>query len=258
MQRKYRWAIALAPCALAWHGGLGQQAQANDNVTMSTSLTSVAQSETVNLLDLGVGDRPGLVSQEAVRFGSDSSAGVITYSGTSGIYMGNVMGITAAPWTPTGLETRNYFSTQPKGDITISYGQNQQYFGVMWGSVDSYNTLAFYNNDRLVEQVTGRDVTSNPSGSQAARGTYFANFNFNGDTSFNRVVFTSSSPAFEFNMVAFSTRTQAITPTDVVKLGPQGTPQTTTVPVNAAPVAGSPLLLGLLGLWRRRQRKAAG
>jgi hypothetical protein len=258
MQRRYRWAIALAPCALAWQWGLTQQALANDDITMSTSLTSVAQSETVNLLDLGAGERPGLVSQETVRFGSDSSAGVITYSGTSGIYMGSVAGLTAAPWTPTGVETRNYFSTQPKGDITISYGQNQQYFGIMWGSVDGYNTLSFYNNDRLVEQVSGRDVTSNPNGNQAAKGTYFANFNFNGDATFNRVVFTSSSPAFEFNMIAFSTRTQAITPTDVVKLGPQGTPQAIAVPVNAAPVAASPLLVGLLGLWRRRRSRAGG
>jgi hypothetical protein len=258
MQLNHRWVIALAPCALAWQLGLTRQALANDDVTMSTSLTSVAQSETVNLLDLGAGERPGLVSQETVRFGSDSSAGVITYSGTSGIYMGNVAGITAAPWTPTGVESRNYFATQPRGDITISYGQNQQYFGIMWGSVDSYNTLSFYNNDRLVEQVSGRDVTSNPNGNQAAKGTYFANFNFNGDTAFNRVVFASSTPAFEFNMIAFSTRTQAITPTEVAKLGPQAGPQTVTVPVNAAPVAGSPLLLGLLGLWRRRRRKAAG
>jgi hypothetical protein len=257
MQLNHRWGIALAPCALAWQLSLIRQAVANDDVTMSTSLTSVAQSETVNLLDLGAGERSGLVSQETVRFGSDSSAGVITYSGTSGIYMGNVAGITAAPWTPTGIESRNYFATQPSGDITISYGQNQQYFGVMWGSVDSYNTLSFYNNDRLVEQVSGRDVASNPDGNQAAKGTYFANFNFNGETSFNRVVFASSTPAFEFNMIAFSTRTQAITPTEVAKLGPLTGPQTVTVPVNAAPVAGSPLLLGVLGWWRRRRNKAA-
>ncbi|MBX9749893.1 MAG: hypothetical protein K5Q68_09795 [Roseococcus sp.] len=258
MQRKWSWGLALAPCVLAGQLGLTRQAVANDNVTMSTSLTSVAQSGTVNLLDLGAGDRPGLVSQETVRFGSDSSAGSISYSGTSGIYMGNVAGITAAPWTPTGIESRNYFATQPGGAITINYAQNQQYFGIMWGSVDSYNTLSFYNGSRLVDSVSGRDVTLNPNGSQAATGTYFANFNFNGDTGFNRVVFSSSLPAFEFNMIAYSTQTQAITPTDLAKLGPQTGPQTVSVPVNAAPVAGSPLLLGLLGLWRRRRAKAAG
>lgn len=257
MQRKWSWGLALAPCVLAGQLGLTQQAMANDDVTMSTSLTSVAQSSTVNLLDLGTSDRPGLASQETVRFGSDSSAGVISYSGTSGIYMGNVTGLTAAPWTPTGIESRNYFSTQPKGDITISYGQNQQYFGIMWGSVDSYNTVSFYNNDRLVEEVTGRDVVRSPDGNQAAKGTYFANFNFNGDNSFNRVVFASSTPAFEFNMIAYSTQTQAITPADAAKLGKQDGPQTVSVPVNAAPVAGSPLLLGLAAWWRRRRNKAA-
>jgi hypothetical protein len=258
MQRKYRWGLALAPCVLAGQLGMTQQAQANDDVTMSTSLTSVAQSRTVNLLDLGTGNGAGLVSQQTVNFGSGSSAGSISYSGTSGIYMGNVTGITAAPWTPTGIESRNYFATQPGGAITINYAQNQQYFGIMWGSVDSYNSLSFYNNNQLVESVSGRDVTRNPNGSQAATGTYFANFNFTSDASFNRVVFSSSTPAFEFNMIAYSTQTQAITPTQVAAAGPLTGPQTVSVPVNAAPVAGSPLLLGLLGLWRRRRNKAAG
>lgn len=257
MTRKWSWGLALAPCALVGMLGFSQQALARDGVTMSTSLTSVAQSRTVNLLDLGTGTQAGLMSQETVRFGSDSSAGSISYSGTSGVYLGNVAGTTAAPWTPTGIETRNYFSTQPKGDITINYGQNQQYFGIMWGSVDSYNSLSFYNNDRLVEEVTGRDVVRSPDGNQAATGTYFANFNFSSDASFNRVVFSSSTPAFEFNMIAYSTQTQAITPKELEKAGPLGGPQTVSVPVNAAPVAGSPLLLGLLGWWRRRRKLAA-
>jgi hypothetical protein len=224
---------------------------------MSTSLTSVAQSSTVNLLDLGAGAKAGLVSQQTVQFGNDASAGTISYSGTSGIYMGNVAGTTAAPWTPTGLETRNYFSTQPNGAISINYTQNQQYFGIMWGSVDSYNSLSFYNNNTLIDQVSGQEIVRNPSGSQAATGTYFANFNFAADSGFNRVVFSSSSPAFEFNMIAFSTQTQAITPTQVAAAGPLTGPQTVSVPVNAAPVAGSPLLLGLLGWWRRRRKRAA-
>ncbi len=257
MRSKWKWGLALGPCTLAWQLGLAQQAQANEGVTLSTSLTTVLQSRTVNLLDLGVGTQPGLVSQEAVRFGSGDSAGSIRFSGTSGIYMGNVAGITAAPWTPTGLETGNYFSTQPRGEISINYERTQQYFGIMWGSVDSYNSLAFYNNDRMVEQVTGRDITRNPAGNQAATGTYFANFNFAEESGFNRVVFSSSTPAFEFNMIAYSTQTQAITPKDVAAAGPQGGPQVVSVPVNAAPVAASPLLLGALGWWRRRRNRAA-
>lgn len=257
MQGKWNWGVALAPCTLTWQLGLIQTAAANDRVVMSTELTSVAQSGTVNLLDLGVGTERGLVSQEAVRFGEGASAGSITYSGTSGIYMGNVTGITAAPWTPSGIETRNYFSTQPRGDITFNYAQRQQYFGIMWGSVDTYNSLTFYNGHRVVHEVSGRDVTRAPNGNQAATGTYFVNFNFSADSAFTRVVANSSTPAFEFNMIAYSTQTQAITQRQVAAAGPLGKPETVSVPVNAAPVAGSPLLLGLLGWWRRRRRAAA-
>lgn len=254
MRSGLKWGLALTPWTLAAPQALAQLY--DPNVAVSTSLTSVAQSSTVNLLSLGAGTQSGLVSQAPVSFGSDSSAGNITYSGTSGIYMGNVAGVTAAPWTGTGRETGNYFAVQPNGTVSITYTQQQQYFGIMWGSVDSYNTLSFYNNGTMVEQLNGRSITSNPSGNQAGQGTYYVNLNFNGNTGFDRVVATSTSPAFEFNLIAYSTQTQAITPSQVQAQGPTGTPQTVNVPVNAAPVAGSPLLAGLL-YWRRRRRKQA-
>ncbi len=248
--------MALTPWTLAIPSAFAQVY--NPNVEVSTSLSSIAQSSTVNLLDLGTGDRAGLVSQETVRFGTDANAGSLSYAGTSGIYLGNVAGVTAAPWTPTGRETGNYFAVQPNGSISINYAQQQQYFGIMWGSVDAYNSLSFYQNGNLVEQLSGKAVSTAPNGNQVGGGTYFVNLNFGGSTGFDRVVATSSSPAFEFNMISYSTQTQAITPTQVKEQGPAGMPQSVSVPVNAAPVAASPLMLGLLGWWRRRRRQARG
>jgi len=80
---------------------------------------------------------------------------------------------------------------------------------------------------------------------------------FGGGTSFDRVVATSTSPAFEFSVIAFSTATQAITPAQVQAQGPAGTPQSVVVPVNAAPVAASPLTALALVLLRRRRKTAA-
>ncbi len=250
----------LAGGLAAWTCGLvaapaGAQVLA-PNVTISTSLTTVAQSSTVSVLDLGSSGTNGLVSSQPVSFGDGANAGTISYTGTSGIYSGNVAGVTAAPYTASGPTTGNYFAAEPKGGITVGYSTRQQYFGVQWGSVDSYNTLSFYQGDTLVEQLTGKTVTTNPNGARDGTNSYWVNLNFGAKSGFDSVVFTSSNPAFEFNVVAFSTATQAITPAAVVAAGDTGKPSAVAVPVNAAPIAASPLLALLVGALRRRRRPA--
>jgi len=127
----------VAACAGALLSGTARSQVYDPNVSVSTSLTSVAQSATVNLLDLGTSGTNGLISNQSVSFGSGDTAGTISYTGTSGIYSGNVTGVAAAPFTATGPTTGNYFSAQPNSAITITYAQQQQYFGMMWGSVDT-------------------------------------------------------------------------------------------------------------------------
>jgi hypothetical protein len=233
------------------------QSQVYDpNVSVSTSLTNVAQSGTVNLLDLGRSPTSGLVTNDTLNFGSGAAAGSIAFTGTSGIYSGNVTGLAAAPYTATGPTTSNYFAAEPKGAVTFSYSAQQQYFGMMWGSVDTYNTLSFYQGNTLVEQIPGKAVAAIPNGVQGAGNTYWVNVNFGGGTSFDRVVATSTNPAFEFGVIAFSTSTQAITPAQVAAARAGGTPQV--VAVNAAPVGASPLLVLGVAAFRRRRRRAAG
>ncbi|MFZ4407578.1 MAG: hypothetical protein ACOYOH_09560 [Paracraurococcus sp.] len=252
MHRPLAAALALTAGAML---AAPARAQVYDpNVSVSTSLTTVAQSATVSVLDLGTSGKNGLVSNQAVDFGSGDTAGTISYTGTSGIYSGNVTGVTAAPYTATGPTTGNYFAAEPKSAITFSYAQQQQYFGMMWGSVDSYNTLSFYRGDTLVEQLPGKAITAVPNGVQGAGNTYWVNVNFGTGVSFDRVVATSTSPAFEFSVIAFSTTTQAITPAQVAAAGNVGTPQS--VAVNAAPVGASPLVVLLLGALRRRRQRA--
>lgn len=83
-----------------------------------------------------------------------------------------------------------------------SYGP-QNYLGILWGSVDDYNTLEFYNGNTLIGQITGSQVKANPNGDQGVNGTRYVNIlATNGDV-FTRVVATSSQYAFEFDNVAF-------------------------------------------------------
>ena len=222
------------------------------NVVLTTSLTNVAQSSSVTLLDFGTATTPGLVNQAPTSF--DNGAGTISYTGTSGVYDGFVTGVTAAPFIGSSPTTGNYLAAQPNGAVTINYAQSQHYFGMAWGSVDTYNTLTFYNGNQIVEQVPGKAITNAANGSQGLNGTYYVNMNFTNGTSFDRVVATSSKPAFEFDVVASSPQTQAITPAEqaqAIASGQAGTPHI--VQVSPAPLLASPLLALLLGRLRRRR-----
>ena len=74
--------------------------------------------------------------------------------------------------------------------------------GLLWGSVDTYNTLTFLDGTDVVGQFTGKDVNKLANGDQGASGTYYVNINLS--DSFTSVVATSSSYAFEFDNVALS------------------------------------------------------
>jgi hypothetical protein len=86
--------------------------------------------------------------------------------------------------------------------VELQFAAPQLYLGLLWGSVDNYNTLRFYNGATLVDTVTGVDVLASPNGDQGVNGTVYVNINTTG--AFNRVVATSSQFAFEFDNVAYS------------------------------------------------------
>ncbi|WP_426960166.1 PEP-CTERM sorting domain-containing protein [Muricoccus radiodurans] len=87
--------------------------------------------------------------------------------------------------------------------VELVFTTLQQYFGLLWGSVDAYNRLEFFDGATSVGVLTGADVTAAANGDQGVNGTYYVNIN--STLSFNRVVATSTSYAFEFDNVAFNT-----------------------------------------------------
>jgi hypothetical protein len=76
-----------------------------------------------------------------------------------------------------------------------------KYFGLLWGSVDNYNTLLFYDDATLIGSVVGTQVWAAANGDQGAQGTFYVNIS--SDTGFNRVVGTSSQYAFELDNLAY-------------------------------------------------------
>jgi hypothetical protein len=113
-----------------------------------------------------------------------------------------------------GADTTIYLTTgsggsNPKAHVSLTFASPQRYFGLLWGSVDNYNTLDFYSSGVNVASFGGADVSKSAglgnctAGDQGKLGTCYVNINFL-TGSFDEVRAHSSSYAFEFDNVAFS------------------------------------------------------
>lgn len=131
-----------------------------------------------------------------------------------------------------GIDGTNYLTSGINpGHVSIKFAAEQKFLGLLWGSVDDYNTLTFYKLGVLVggvSSVTGSGVAASPNGNQGVNGTLYVNINTDG---FDEVRATSSQFAFEFDNVSYSTET---------------------VPDGGATLALLGLALSGLGVLRRR------
>lgn len=149
-----------------------------------------------------------------VTAGPDGPVTVST-AGSGQVAQGSVGGVYAAPClsglngqgfasqTTAGPDTTPYLSAGGGGSVKLDFGVDQQYFGLLWGSIDGYNTLSFYDSSNvLIDTVVGGDVLSSPNGDQGVNGTLYVNINTT--RPFRYAVASSSSYAFEFDNVSYS------------------------------------------------------
>jgi hypothetical protein len=102
-----------------------------------------------------------------------------------------------------GVDATRYLTTGTSS-VTMLLPFQAQYFGLLWGSVDNYNYLDFYNGATLLGTITGSMVTPAATGDQGVNGTYYVNIN--STQVFDKVVARSTQFAFEFDNVALSQR----------------------------------------------------
>ncbi|MBW4550536.1 MAG: hypothetical protein KME35_05425 [Aphanocapsa sp. GSE-SYN-MK-11-07L] len=88
------------------------------------------------------------------------------------------------------------------GPVTINFsgvgGGLMNYFGLYWGTVDSYNSIAFFNGATQIGSTVSGSAIGVPPNT-----TVYVNFTFTNAEAFNRVVLTSSQAAFESDNHAY-------------------------------------------------------
>jgi hypothetical protein len=131
-----------------------------------------------------------------------------TWMGSGNVVQNSLSGKYAAPYGTTGADTTHYLSVPEaggsgNGSITAYLGNTYTYFGLWWGSIDAYNSIAFYKNNVLVQSFTGSEVIgpSPANGNQTAPSTnVYVNFLNLG--AFDSFTLTSTSFAFEVDNIA--------------------------------------------------------
>ena len=116
-------------------------------------------------------------------------------------FISNSNGVLFGDNTVAGPDTTKYITTGV-GSAVLTLPGSMLYFGLLWGSVDAYNTLEFFNGAASVGTVTGADVTASANGDQGISGTYYVNIL--SDMMFDRVVASSTDYAFEFDNVSYN------------------------------------------------------
>ena len=138
--------------------------------------------------------------------GSCTTGGYASCSGSYQVVIGDSGGVYAQP-----AGTNTQYLSIPNASIggntaTLVLGTLSDYFGLYWGSVDTYNAISFYRTGYAapVASYTGSqlgDLIAN--GDQgSATSNRFVNFLFGNDR-FDTVVLSSSSYAFESDNHAY-------------------------------------------------------
>jgi hypothetical protein len=108
-----------------------------------------------------------------------------------------------------GYDTSQFVAVADGGSARLSFTTPQNYFGILWGTVDGgaggvgTNYLTFYDNkNNVIGTISGADIFSFAPGGTAVNGTAYVNIT--STVPFSKVVATSTQPSFEFDDVAYA------------------------------------------------------
>ena len=102
-------------------------------------------------------------------------------------------------------DTTRYLAVSILGDargtnpVTIAFANPLEYFGLYWGTPSANNTISFFNGNTLLQSFSGDALYSTVPSTGAA----YANFFADAGESFNKVVLSEISVAFESDNHAY-------------------------------------------------------
>jgi hypothetical protein len=135
----------------------------------------------------------------------------------------------SAPWNPISLakETTKYVSVPapgglPAGSVSVTnLNGSYNYFGIWWGSMDTFNTLELLLEDTVVATLTGSDVADpNATGDQVLPATNrYVNIFLEEGKQFDNFKMTSDNYAFEADNIALATTQPIPEPVSMLLFG---------------------------------------
>jgi hypothetical protein len=122
--------------------------------------------------------------------------------------------------TPSG-NTSSYLTIANKGanvagatgSVTMTFAKALDYFGLYWGSVDTFNSISFFSGDKLLQTFNGGQVSSTAKGSwTGSTDNIYTNFMADKGESFDKIVLASTGIAFESDNFAYKEASAAPEP----------------------------------------------
>ena len=145
---------------------------------------------------LGEGFIPGSAVTEDFSSGVDA---VGSWSPSVGYAFADLSGEHVLPFS---VDTGRYaFVTAGLSPVTLTLAGDMQYFGLLRGTIDNYNTISFYNDGVLVASYTGTDIAALAGVPDTGSAVVYANFWASAGEVFDTVVFASTQNSFEFDNV---------------------------------------------------------
>lgn len=141
---------------------------------------------------------------------------------------------------PAGTNTPYLSVPNPSasGTAILSLGTIANYFGLYWGSIDSFNSIAFSNGGDIIASYSGTDLVGEfANGNQVDyTSNRYVNFDFGGEV-FDTILLSSNGYAFETDNHAYGFTGPLLRTSDVPE-----------------PTAQILLLAGIAGLFGLRKR----